>query len=61
MKFFGTTFHQVIVKSKNELNNKKEKPFVVITSAAYDVIGDELESKGFQPRDDYCYCPEGPF
>ncbi len=56
--FFGTTFHQIIVKSKNELNNKKERPFVVITSAAYDVIGDELESKGFQPRVDYCYCPE---
>ncbi len=54
----GNLYYGVPVKNKDELKKSKNKPFVVITSSAYDLIGEELEDSGYKALNDYCYCPE---
>ena len=56
--FMGELFYGVLVKDKDEIKNSKNKPFIVITSAAYEEIGAELEDNDFKASVDYCYCPE---
>ena len=56
--FMGESFYGVLVKDKDEIKKSKNKPFIVITSSAYEEIGAELEDNDFKASVDYCYCPE---